>query len=299
MNIIGKIKFKLKYGFTVLYYSVLYQFRKKRKITPEIISISDTIRKIVDERCSVSRFGDGELLLIGNCSIGFQEKSEALSVRLVETLQSKNKKHMVCLSDTFRNLNRYTGSCKRFWRTHFYCYGHLWDKYLMPGRKYYNTFMSRPYMDFKSKANSGEWFLMLQKIWKDRDIVFIEGDKSRLGVGNDLFEGAKSIRRILCPAKNAFEKYDEIYREALAIEGDVLFLIALGPTATVLAYDLFKAGRQAVDIGHVDIEYEWFRMGVKRKVPIPSKHVNELPYATALEKISDRKYLSEIIKKIA
>ena len=35
-----------------------------------------------------------------------------------------------------------------------------------------------------------------------------------------------------------------------------LILISLGPTATVLAYDLSKLGYQAIDIGHTDLEYE-------------------------------------------
>lgn len=100
----------------------------------------------------------------------------------------------------------------------------------------------------------------MRSIWNDRDVVIIEGAQSRLGVGNDLFDGARSIRRILCPPRNAFERYDEILAQALKLEKGVLFLIALGPTATVLSYQLFKAGYQAVDAGHVDIEYEWWRM---------------------------------------
>lgn len=47
----------------------------------------------------------------------------------------------------------------------------------------------------------------------------IEGEKSRLGVGNDLFEGAKSIRRILGPAQNAFDKYEELYNLAIKYGG--------------------------------------------------------------------------------
>ncbi len=98
---------------------------------------------------------------------------------------------------------------------------------------------------------------------------------SRLGVGNDLFDNAGSIRRILCPPRNAFERYDRILNEALKVEKEVLFLIALGPTATVLAYDLHNAGYQAVDIGHIDVEYEWWRMKARRKVKLEKKYVNE------------------------
>ena len=45
---------------------------------------------------------------------------------------------------------------------------------------------------------------------KAGDCVFVEGDKTRMGVGNDLFDNAKSIQRILCPSESAFDNYDAI-----------------------------------------------------------------------------------------
>ena len=171
----------------------------------------------------------------------------------------------------FSGLNRYRRKCRRFQRTHFFIYGKWWDQLLIPGRKYENAFLSRPYMDYTSKEHCARWFRELKTIWEGRDIVFIEGAMSRLGVGNDLFDNAGSIRRILCPPRNAFERYDRILNEALKVEKEVLFLIALGPTATVLAYDLHNAGYQAVDIGHIDVEYEWWRMKARRKVKLEKK----------------------------
>ena len=53
-----------------------------------------------------------------------------------------------------------------------------------------------------------------------------------------------------------------------------LILVALGQTATVLSYDLAKLGYWAIDIGHVDIEYEWFLRGAKDKLPVAGKYVN-------------------------
>ena len=52
-------------------------------------------------------------------------------------------------------------------------------------------------------------------MWDNKECLFIEGDKTRMGVGNDLFDNAKSIQRILCPSENAFDKYDAILEEAL------------------------------------------------------------------------------------
>lgn len=80
---------------------------------------------------------------------------------------------------------------------------------------------------------------------------------------------------------------------------DDLILIALGHTATVLAYDLSKLGYQAIDIGHIDIEYEWLRMGAKRKMPVPNKYVNEVREGRIDTDLNDVTYQSQIIGRIS
>ena len=97
-----------------------------------------------------------------------------------------------------------------------------------------------------------------------------------MGVNNDLFSKTKSLRRILGPSENAFDRYDDlIFKVKEVADHDTLILLALGPTATVMAYELAKAGYWAVDIGHIDIEYEWFLMGATSKVAIEGKYTNE------------------------
>ena len=296
--IIQTIKSKLRYGCIVEWYNFWYiVLRKSQKQIPQIASIEETIQKIVKEGCSVSRFGDGEILLTNNKAIGFQKADSKLGERLKEVLQSNADGHIVCLSDTFTDIYRYNRKARRFWRTHFFIYGHIWDNLLIPNKQYYNTFVTRPYMDFAQKTQCGKWFHDMQAIWQNRNIIFIEGEKSRLGVGNDLFHNAKSIKRILCPPTSAFDKYDSIINEAVKQSKDVLFLIALGPTATVLAYDLHKKGYQAIDVGHVDIEYEWWRMNAKRKVKIQNKYVNEAVGGNIVS-VAGEEYESQIIAKI-
>ena len=41
-------------------------------------------------------------------------------------------------------------------------------------------------------------------------------------------------------------------------EKNVLFMVAAGPTATVLSYDLWKDGYQALDVGHLPNSYDEF-----------------------------------------
>ena len=62
-----------------------------------------------------------------------------------------------------------------------------------------------------------------------------------------------------------------------------------------MAYDLARAGFQAIDIGHIDIEYEWYLMKATDKVPIKYKYVNEALGGKHVRDTNDSKYLSQII----
>lgn len=165
-------------------------------------------------------------------------------------------------------------------------------------KQYYNAEISRFYMGLQDKSRSAFYIKMLKNIWKDKDIVIVEGEFSRLGCNNDLFANAKSIQRVICPAINAFSRYDEILEFCKTLPKEKLFIIALGPTATVLAYDLATFGFQALDLGHIDIEYEWFLMGATKKVPIKNKYVNEAKCGRIKTSIANEKYKSEIIAKL-
>ena len=144
------------------------------------------------------------LLTNAHKRFGFHEGNPQLAQRLKEVLTSDNDKHLVCICDVFQYLERYIRKAGCFWLTHFFIYVPWWDRLLLPGQTYYNTFVTRPYMDFKSKRECGKWFHDMKGIWEGRDIIFIAGEKSRLGVGNALFGNAQSIHRILCPPCNAF-----------------------------------------------------------------------------------------------
>ena len=115
----------------------------------------------------------------------------------------------------------------------------------------------------------------MKKIWKNKDICIVEGEETHLGEGNDLFDNAGKITRVLAPSKNAFNEYDNILKKIDDTKKCDLYLIALGPTATVLSKDLCKSGKHALDIGHIDIEYEWMLQKAKKKQKIQGKYVNE------------------------
>ena len=82
------------------------------------------------------------------------------------------------------------------------------------------------------------------------------------------------------------------------IADDTLVLISLGPTATVLAYDLAMEGVQAIDIGQLDNEYDWFLRGVLERIKIPGKCVAEVPGGHEVSAIEDTEYIKQIVAQV-
>ena len=154
-------------------------------------------------------------------------------------------------------------------------------------------------MIYRDKQHAGHVFKLFKQVWEKRNILLVEGSRAYIGVRNNLFEGANSIRRIIAPATNSFAKYDTILSLVKKhITKDVLVLVSLGPAATVLAYDLAKEGIQALDIGQLDNEYEWYLRGVDERVEIPGKCVAELSNCHEVMAIRDEEYEKQIVARV-
>lgn len=61
---------------------------------------------------------------------------------------------------------------------------------------------------------------------------------------------------------------------------------------------LSQKGYQVLDIGHIDSEYEWMKMGAKTKVKFAHKHTAEYNFDQDIEFIEDETYNSQIVAKI-
>lgn len=269
---------------------------RKTTTHPNIVSIEETIRYIIEHNCSVSRLGDGEIKIAKGKSLGFQEYQNELQQKIITVLSHPIKNHIVCLPDIFNDLSYYKPEVQKHWNLHLAYYRQEWYRHIDKKRIFHNAFISRCYMMFKDQSKTPQYFHLLKQLWNNKDILLVEGEKSRLGIGNDLFDNVKSIKRILAPNCNAFAHYDSILKEVAKYDSDVYcVLLALGPTATVMAYDLSLKGYQAIDIGHIDIEYEWFKRGATAKTPIPNKFVNEAGGGNGVGEIENDTYKNQIV----
>ena len=265
-----------------------------------IISKEKTLNEIIYNNKSIARFGDGEYsIILGGKSI-FQSYDPILSKRLFQVLNSNEKNLLIGINVPYRkkDLEERSDSSISYWDYFFPRYKINMSK-IIKKKKYYSALISRFYTLFKDKSNSLQYIRKLKKIWDKRDVLIIEGEKSRVGIGNDLFNNTKSIKRIICPVKDAFKYYNKILNLAMKFDKSTLILIALGPTASVLAYDLTKYKYQAVDIGHTDIEYEHFLRKANHSITIPFKYYSEAKGGTKkIKNVKDINYYNQIAYKI-
>ena len=270
----------------------------RRHTPPQVLSIGETLDRVAQEKLSVARFGDGEIKLVAGRNISFQKQSAALSSALADVLRSDDDGFLVCIPDVFDDRGYLTDAPAAHWKKHLSAFRPVWYDHLRPGKVYGNAFMSRCYMQLRDKSSCADYFRRMKQIWDGQDVLLIEGEKSRLGIGNDLFDNVRSLQRILGPVENAYDKYDALLAAAQTYGKDKLILLALGPTATVMSYALFRKGLRAVDLGHADVEYEWFLRGAKTRVPIRNKFVNEAGAGAGVGDLDDETYQSQILLTI-
>ena len=202
----------------------------------KIYSKEETLDEIINNKKSISRFGDGEFSIILGNKIDFQDFDISLSNQLFKVLNSNEKGLLIGINIPWKNeiLNKYITSVRSYWKEWFIKNKFKVLKIINKRKKYYSSDISRFYFKYKDKSYIPKYITKVKEIWNKKDILIIEGEYSRLGVGNDLFKNTKSIKRIICPSKNAYKIKNKIINEILKIDKNLLILIALGPTATIL-----------------------------------------------------------------
>ena len=227
---------------------------------PKVLTTTETLKKIIEEKKSICRYGDGEYSLcsdkIKSDNI-FQKKDQFLKKRLKEILVSKDRNIIVCIppfDDKYYEDPEVKNNLvnPKYWKRYWYKNGKIVIKLLDKNKIYGNALLSRITGFYENDIKE------LKKIWENREIVFVYSKEGRFEKDKRIFDNILSSEEVLIPALNAFERYDEILEECLSKEKNKLFLISAGPTATILAYDLSKKGYQALDIGHLPNSYREF-----------------------------------------
>lgn len=226
---------------------------------PEVLTTTETLNEILNSGKSISRFGDGELniVLFKKSYTPYQILDTKLKKRLIEILSNgSDEKVLVCIPPfNYKKIKNFQEILKKEPARFFERY---WIKNFNKLKKYFkdnsygNAFISRIHFFYDNKLED------IKKVWDNKNVVLVYSKSGRFEMDKRIFDNIFSYEEILVPATNAYDKYEDILAECLSKGKKNIFIIAAGPMATVLAYDLAKKGYQALDIGHFPNCYREF-----------------------------------------
>ena len=244
-----------------------------KKCGIRVYSVDETIEELIHTDKSMVRFGDGEITMIRGKSLKLQKVEPEIIEGLKRILGYQYDDMIVTIPEIFDDLSIYRKESRQFWRDHLLFSRKTYEQYCNKDRIYHNTSVSRFYYALEDQSRCTQWIERIRRIWQDKDVVVVEGEKTHNGVGNDLFDTARSVERIIGPASDAYGKLDEIIACCMEYPKDRLFVVSLGVAAKFFTERMFLEGYRVLDIGHLDMEYEWYLKKAEHKETIPKHDV--------------------------
>lgn len=249
-----------------LVYELPYIAQKSERIQkPKIENMEDTIDALINSNASFCRFGDGELILIQGGEIHFQKADQELACHLKKILTSQNENIFIGINYQYyyADLDNFHPYPKFFYRTYIHEIRNNLNLFLLPDKQYYSAGITSAYVMLQ-EYDYVSYFSKIRQIWQNKDVTIICGDSVFANIEYNIFDSAKSIEYQYAPSINAFDNYDEIFKNAQTIDKNRMIIIILGPTAKVLTYDLAIRGYRALDLGHIAKDYNAYMQGMPR-----------------------------------
>ena len=205
---------------------------------------------------SIARFGDGELRLMlgGKGGNAISQRGDPRLAEELRRLLVGPSKSLVCLPRLDKRLDAKSR--------------HIWTRYM--GERRYNqyyrqdvygsTHVTRP--DQAVWINRPDYWDKVRRLWAGKYVLLVKGTERSLRV--DMLPEARMVVPIGAPRIDAYECVDELERVILDYPPDCVSILCVGATATVLAERLARAGRHALDLGHIGMMWRRCKDG---KIP--------------------------------
>lgn len=230
---------------------------------PRVLDEWQTLRTVVNTRCSLARIGDGEIKLMLEHSCKGQQADPGLGKQL-RRIAERGSDDAVLVG-----IPRVYGSALRNHHK-----AAFWDRYATEersafyrGRLYHSSFVTRP--DHFPVLDCPEFWALWRSIWQDRPVLYVKGCTTPEPRVPEMLDNACLVDPMPAPPRDAWAAHDALLADCrtwAAAHGDGVVVLCLGPTATVLAAELGRLGHQACDLGHAPSYYRdrgKLREGVK------------------------------------
>lgn len=228
--------------------------------TLDVMDMFQTVDLLKSSTRGLCRFGDGEFDIMMGHSIAFQKYDRLLQSKLFEILSNKRDNLYVGVPYIpFHNTKKLLPFVRDLART---TRRHRVFMLENASREmtYIDTGFSQVYLNYNNSIDFKKYFDDVKTLFEEKDIVIFAGAGILDKLKYDVFELCASKKIIDCPKRDAFDKYESILMQALGVaEGGALPLFILGPTSTVLAYEMYKKGKIGWDIGHIAKDYNSYK----------------------------------------
>lgn len=228
---------------------------------PKVRTEEETIRQIIENNLSIARFGDGEFNMCIGRHKSFQKQDTQLVTQLKSILKSKPENLLIGIN-TISSTSDLTVIWKKFVIRRGNRVLDLLDRTRTYDSSTITTVFPTDPIEFNNHVS------LLKQIWDNRKVLFVVGRNSRFFFEEELFHNIAHHEFVYGPPKNAFDHYEELLDQVLSYDKDWLIMIALGPTATIMAADLCTKGYQAIDLGQTPSKYHLAKYGNR----YPSSH---------------------------
>ena len=229
------------------------------EIIPYVVTELASAELLFYTNYSLVRFGDLDMDLMRGISWPNQNASVELSRALLEVIDNPLPNLHFGTYDPFSSQSR----------APFHHHNFLLDndqyrlfllKHLKSDTEYLSTLITSPYI---LNANSScmlvsKIYKTLRKIWKDKDVIILRGANGQV-YKYDVYDTAKSQKVFYAPRYQAWSAYSKLKETLMNEDPNSLYILSAGPVAKVLTYDLVRAGRRALDLGHLAKDYNMFK----------------------------------------
>jgi glycosyltransferase family protein len=217
-----------------------------------VLGERETVERIRDGRLSISRYGDGEFKICVGGSAKSQKANPKMADKLRRILHSNLEYHMVGVPRIYLPRKDWpTKEKAKFWEP--FAVSPRYYRLLDITKEYGSSFITRP--DSSGQIDA-EYYEMVKSIWSDKEVLVVMGYSCGFCKDESLVSNAANYKILFAHDRDAYDDYSNLLCK-IVDESDsyTIIILALGPTATVLAYDLTINGRQALDLGHLGMFY--------------------------------------------
>ena len=96
----------------------------------------------------------------------------------------------------------------------------------------------------------------------NKEIVIVNCKNALANIKYNIYDNAKQIDYIYIPNKNCYTKTEVVFNEIEKYEKNKLIILQAGPAAKIWASELNQKGYRALDLGHLQKQYDYFKKDI-------------------------------------